>query len=243
MFEFLVTAFDVVLYRPLFNALILIYNYLPGHDFGLAIIILTAIIKVILYPLSVKALNSQMAMQKLQPKLQEIQKKYKDDKEKQAKETLELYRSEKLNPFSGLFLVMLQLPILIALYRVFWRGIKPEELVIVYGFVANPVSINTMFFGLVDLAAPSFLFAVVAGILQFFQTKMLMPKVKKEKAEPRDIAAMMQTQMVYFFPLITVVILIKLPSALGLYWIASGAFSIAQQYFLLKPKKDAALKL
>ncbi len=243
MFEFLVTAFDFALYRPLFNALILIYNYLPGHDFGLAIIILTILIKLILYPLSVKALNSQVAMQKLQPKLQEIQKKYKDDKEQQAKETLELYRTEKINPFSGLFLAVLQLPILIALYRVFWRGLKPEELGLLYGFVGNPQHINTMFFGILDLTHPNFILALAAGILQFFQTKMLMPKIKKEKGEARDIATMMQTQMTYIFPVITVIILMKLPSALGLYWIASGIFSIAQQYILMKPKKEAVVKL
>src|SRR3989338_65969 len=98
MFGFIVTIFDMALYRPLFNALILIYNYLPGHDFGLAIIVLTLIIKVILYPLSVVALNSQFAMQRLQPKLQEIQKKYKDNKEEQGRQTLELYRTEKFNP-------------------------------------------------------------------------------------------------------------------------------------------------
>src|SRR5688572_820076 len=120
MFGFLVNAFNTVLYYPLFNLLVLIYNYLPGHDFGIAIIVLTIIIRFILYPVSVKALNSQKALQKLQPQIQELQKKYKDDKEKQAKETLELYRREKINPFSGLLLALIQLPILIALYNVFW---------------------------------------------------------------------------------------------------------------------------
>src|SRR5437868_4448363 len=98
MFEFIANLFNAVLYFPLFNALVFIYNYTPGHDFGLAVIFLTLIIRLIIYPLSVKALKSQKALQTLQPKLQEIQKNYKDDKEKQAKETLELYRREKINP-------------------------------------------------------------------------------------------------------------------------------------------------
>ena len=233
MFGFLINIFDVLLYRPLFNLLIFIYNYLPWHDFGLAIILLTVVIRFILYPLSVKALNSQKVLQELQPKLKEIQKKYKDDKEKQAKETLELYRKEKINPFSGLLLVIIQLPILIALYRVFWSGLKPEELMHLYGFVENPIHINAMFFSFIDLSKPNIWFAVAAGIVQFYQTKMLIPKQQKDKKKEFDISSIMQKQMVYFFPFITIIILFKLPSALGLYWIASGVFSIIQQYLVL----------
>ncbi len=234
MFGFIVNFFDFFLYFPLFNSLVLVYDYIPGHDFGLAIIFLTIIIRVILYPLSVKALKSQKTLQSLQPQLQELQKKYKDDKEKQAKETLELYRREKINPFSGLFLALVQFPILIALYRVFWNGLKPKELSNLYGFVVNPVHINAIFLNMVDLSKPSLLFAVLAGILQFFQTKMLLPKLTKDQGKGADIAVMMQKQMVYFFPFITVIILLRLPSALGLYWIVSGIFSIVQQYFILR---------
>lgn len=237
MFGFLVNIFDITLYYPLFNLLVVIYNYLPGHDFGIAIIVLTIIIRVILYPLSVKALNSQRALQKLQPQIQEIQRKYKNDKEAQAKETLELYKKEKINPFSGLLLALVQLPVLIALYRVFWNGLKTEELAHLYGFVANPGLINSLFLNTIDLAAPNVIFAVVAGIVQFFQTKMIIPAPPKDKPAKPDFASMMQKQMVYIFPVITVVILFKLPSALGLYWIASGIFSIVQQYFILKDKK------
>ncbi len=237
MFGFIVTFFDVILYFPLFNALVLIYDYFPGHDFGIAIIVLTIIIRLIIYPLSVKALKSQRALAKLQPQLQEIQKKYKDDKEKLAKETLELYRTEKINPFSGLFLALIQLPILIALYRVFWNGLKPEALLNLYHFVLNPGHINPTFLGLVDLSKPNIIFAVLAGILQFFQTKMLMPKPIEGQAKANDMAVMMQKQMTYFLPFITIIILFRLPSALGLYWIASGIFSIVQQHFILKKSK------
>ncbi len=238
MFEFIVSLFDVALYRPLFNALILIYNYLPGHDFGLAIVVLTIIIKLILYPLSVMALHSQLAMQRLQPKLQEIQKKHKDDKEAQGRATLELYRDEKINPFGGLMLMILQFPILIALYRVFWRGLKPEELGLLYAFTANPLHINPVTMGFLDLSQPNFWFAVLAGIMQFVQTKMLLPKKEKSGKED-DVAAMVQRNMVYLFPFITVIILLKLPAALGLYWIVSGIFSVAQQYIMLKKSNQA----
>jgi YidC/Oxa1 family membrane protein insertase len=234
MFEFLVSIFNAILYYPLFNALVLVYNYMPGHDFGLAIIFLTLIIRIIMYPVSVRALHSQRTLQRLQPQLLEIQKKYKDDKEKQAKETLELYRKEKINPFSGLLLVIVQFPILIALYRVFWDGLKKSELVNLYKFVPNPEHINPMLFNYINLSNPSILFAVLAGILQFFQTKMLLPKQKPSQGKQDDIAMIMQRQMVYIFPFITIIILYKLPSALSLYWIVSGVFSILQQYLILR---------
>lgn len=237
MFGFLINFFNIVLYRPLFNLLILIYDYIPGQDFGIAIICLTVIIRFIIYPLSVKALNSQRALQKLQPKLQEIQRKYKDDKEKQTKETLELYKTEKINPFSGLLLALIQLPILIALYQVFWNGLKPEELMHLYGFIQNPNQIDTMFLGFLDLSKPSLVFAILAGIFQFIQTKMIMPKIDNQAK--RDFSSVMQKQMIYLFPVITVVILLRLPSALGLYWIASSVFSIVQQYFLIRPMKKS----
>ena len=237
MFGFIVNFFNFFLYFPLLNSLVLIYNYFPGQDFGLAIIILTIIIRFILYPISVKAFQSQKALQSLQPQLQEIQKKYKDDKEKLAKETLDLYRKEKINPFSGLFLAFVQLPILIALYNVFWNGLKPEALSNLYSFVSSPIHINPMFFNLIDLSKPNVALAILSGILQFFQTKMLMPKLTDEQLKKGGMAVIMQKQMLYFFPIITVIILFNLPSALGLYWTASGIFSIVQQYFILKKDK------
>ncbi|MEK7664614.1 MAG: YidC/Oxa1 family membrane protein insertase [Patescibacteria group bacterium] len=215
----------------------MLYNYLPGHDFGLAVILLTLIIRLVIYPISVKSLNSQRAIQKLQPKIQEIQKKYKNNKEQLTKETLELYRKEKINPFSGLFLAIIQLPILIALYTVFWKGLNQEELSVLYKFVLNPGQINPIFLNLIDLSKPNFIFAVLAGVLQFFQTKMLMPqKSIGERKEP-DFSQAMQKQMLYIFPIITVIILLNLPSAIGLYWIVSGIFSIIQQYFIIKKGK------
>jgi YidC/Oxa1 family membrane protein insertase len=235
MFDAIINIFNIILYKPLFNLLVLLYNYIPGKDFGLAIIFLTLIIRILLYPLSVKAVNSQKALQKLQPKIQEAQRKYKDDKEKQAKEVLEIYKTEKINPFSGLFLAMIQFPILIALYNVFWQGLNPKELTNLYSFVSNPININSFFLGMVDLSKPNLIFAITAGILQYFQTKMLTPKTAPSSAGKNpDFSQMMQKQMLYFFPILTMIILLGLPSALGLYWIISGLFSIIQQYFILK---------
>ena len=236
MFASLINFFYIILYQPLFNCLVFLYNYAPGHDFGIAIIFLTIIIRVLLYPISVKAVNSQRGLQKLQPQIQELQKKHKDDREKQAKETLALYKKEKINPFSGLFLALIQLPILIALYRVFWSGLNPNELASLYGFISNPGHINPLFLHMINLSKPNMILAVLAGLTQYFQTKMMLPQkrpVTGEQGKQADFANMMQKQMTYFFPVFTIIILISLPSALGLYWTISGLFSIIQQYLIV----------
>ena len=236
MFDFLINIFNILLYQPLFNFLVLLYNYVPGHDFGISIILLTLVIRFILYPLSVKAVKSQKNIQRVQPKIQEIQKKYKNDKEKQAKEILEIYKTEKINPLGGLLFPLIQLPILLALYSVFWHGLNPKELVNLYNFVSNPGQINAIFLGIIDLSKSNMIIAILSGLVQYYQTKMLLPpKVssKPNNSSP-DFSQMMQTQMTYFFPVFTVIILLSLPSALGLYWTASGIFSIVQQYFILK---------
>ena len=119
MFELLTNIFNVVLYRPLFNFLVLIYNYLPGHDFGLAIIVLTLVIRLVLYPSSIKSSKSQKALSELQPKIQELKEKHKGDKEKQARATMELYKKEKINPFGGCLPTLIQFPFLIALFLIF----------------------------------------------------------------------------------------------------------------------------
>src|SRR4030042_135677 len=126
--DFFINFFYLTLYQPLFNLLVFFYQYIPGKDFGVAIICLTLLIKILLYPLGAKAIKIQRELQVLQPKIKEIQEKYKDDKQKQTIEMLEVYKKEKINPFAGLFVSLVQVPILIALWRVFWGGIHPEKL-------------------------------------------------------------------------------------------------------------------
>jgi len=124
--DFLITIFNETLYRPLFSLLVWVYNTIPGHDLGIAIILVTIFLRIVLYPLSHKALKSQKALQELQPKIKEIQKKFKD-KQEQAKATMEFYKENKINPFSGCLPLLIQLPILIGLYRVFSHGPQPGE--------------------------------------------------------------------------------------------------------------------
>lgn len=234
--------FNLILYQPLFNAVVLLYDYIPGHDFGVAIIALTIIVRVILYPLMAQSIKSQKILGELQPKLQEIQKKYAKDKEAQARATMELYKKEKFNPFGGCLPLLVQLPLLIALYQVFLKGFQPADFSFLYSFVPHPSVINPMFIGLIDLSKPSIILALLAGISQYFQTKMLSPKNSKnqQNGQMEQFSNIMQKQMIYLFPIFTIFILWRFPAALGVYWLVTTLFSIAQQYIIYKPKKELA---
>jgi len=234
--ELLISVFNLILYQPLFNALILLYQYLPGQDFGIAVIALTILIRLLLYPLMAQSIKSQRALAELQPKMKEIQENFKNDKEKQAKEMMGLYKREKINPLGGCLPLLVQLPILFALFRVFLafqNGLDPAQLTVLYPFVPFPdIPEEPMFLGLMNLAHPNLILAVLAGICQFFQVKMANPRVKKVKTSNQmaKFPEMMQKQMLYFFPIFIVFILLRLPAAIGLYWIITSLFSIGQQY-------------
>ncbi|MDO8424673.1 MAG: YidC/Oxa1 family membrane protein insertase, partial [bacterium] len=218
---------------PLFNAVILIYLYLPGQDFGLAVIILTLLIKLVLYPLGVQAIRSQKGLSQLQPRMKEIQEKFKNDKEQQSKAMMEFYKKEKINPFSGCLPLLIQFPLLIGLYQVFWKGFGETQLKFLYSFVPNPGQIDMSFLGIMDLGQASIVLAVLTGVAQFFQGKMMEAK-QKSPAGSSDMSQMMQKQMIYFLPIFTVFILWRLPAAVALYWLTTTLFTIAQQYIILK---------
>ncbi len=228
--EAIINIFNQILYQPLFNALIWLYNNIAFNDLGIAIIILTLGIRFLLFPLSKKGIQSQKAISALQPKIKELQKKY-PKKEEQARQMMELYKKYKVNPMSGCLPILVQLPILIALFQVFYTGLRPEKLDLLYSFVSRPAQIDSSFLGLVDLAAPSLALAVVAGLLQFIQAKMIMPAKTNLKTKGMDFSSMMGQQMTYFMPIITIFIAMRLPAALPLYWIVITLFGIIQQYF------------
>ncbi len=222
-----------LLYQFFLNALILLYQYLPGQDFGVAVIVLTILIKLALYPLSARGIRAQRALAQLQPKIKEIQKKFKNDREKQARAMMELYKKEGVNPFFGFLPLLIQIPILIAFFQVFWRGFGEEQLVFLYNFVPHPGQVNTTFLGIINLAEPSIILAIIIGIVQFFQTKMTMPSQGAGRGR-LDFSQLIQKQMLYFFPIFTVFILCFLPAALALYWLVMTLFTIAQQYIIFK---------
>lgn len=228
----LVEVFNKVLYQPLFNALVLLYNFLPGNDFGIAVIVLTILIRLALHPLMSQSLKSQKVFSELQPRIKEIQNRFKNDQQKQAEEMLKLYQTEKINPISGFLPLLIQLPLLIALYQVFWRGLQPGAMSSLYSFIPNLGDINPIFLGFVNLSQSSMFLAVLAGSVQFIQAKTMNPKSKKDQTN--KVAEIMQKQMLYFLPFFTVVILLRLPAAIALYWIVTSLFSIGQQYNINK---------
>lgn len=242
MFEIFIDTFNLILYQPLFNALVLLYHYLPGQSLGFAIIALTILIKLIFYPLGAQSIRSQKAMSELQPKVKAVQEKFKHDKEQQTRAMMELYKKEKINPFSGCLPILIQLPILLALFRVFWKGFGEEQLRFLYGFVPYSGQIDPMFLGVVNLAESSIVLAVLTGILQFIQTKMMTPAPVKTSAGKPDFSQMMQKQMLYFFPLFTVFILWRLPAAIAVYWLTTTLFTIGQQYITMRRHDSGKLR-
>lgn len=237
--NFLATIFNIIFYQPLFNLLVLIYHYLSFHDFGIAIILLTLLIRILFYPLTLKSIKSQKFFQELQPKIKEIQKKYRNDQQKQTQEIMKLYQKEKVNPFSGCLPLLIQLPFLIALYQILKKGLALEEMKNLYFFIPNPGKIDPTFFGLIDLTRPYFWLAAFAGFLQFFQTKITLPQSTKKFSSDKmeQFSAIFQKQSLFLFPILTFLILLKLPSAIGVYWIVSTIFTIFQQYFIFKKLK------
>jgi YidC/Oxa1 family membrane protein insertase len=224
--------FYTALTQPLLNALIWLHNLLPGNDIGWAIIVLTVLVRFLLYPSFQKQIRSQRQMQKIQPQMEEIRKKHKDDKDAQARATMEFYKENKINPLSACLPALIQLPILFALYRVFLTSLGGDEVVSqLYAFVADPGVINTNFLGIVDLAQRSIILGLLAGAFQFVQSKMLMPKVSPGS---KDISSAMTKQMTYLLPVVTVFISASLPAGLALYWIVTTLFAIAQQFYIIK---------
>lgn len=236
--------FFTLLTQPLFNVLIVLYNVIPVADIGFAIIALTILIKLVLWPLTRTSLKSQKALQQLQPKLEALKQEHKDDKEALAKAMMELYQTEKVNPLSSCLPILIQLPILFALYHVLLKGFGPEQLAHLYEFVANPGEINTIFLGLTDLSERNYVLALLAGIFQFFQTRMLLhkraPKGAGSGAKDENMMAAMNKSMMYFMPIITIVIGASLPGGLTLYWVTINLISIVQQWTVFKEKKQRA---
>jgi len=239
--------FHNLVYQPIYNLIIAFYNTVSFHDFGIAIILVTIVIKAILVPLSKKQIESQKKMQEMQPKIKAIQSKYKDDKEKQTKAVMNFYKENKINPFSGCLPLIVQLIFLIAFYRII-INISSANLVVngeeLYSFVSRPDKINHLFIGLVDLTKPSIFIAALAAISQYFQTKMMLDKSESEKKEKDakedngepDFAQIMSKQMMYLGPILTLVIGIKFAAGLALYWLVQALFSVFQQIYIFKKK-------
>lgn len=220
--------------QPLYNALVFLMSIVPGGDAGLAIVCLTLIVKLILFPLSRKAIRTQLMMRSIDGELKEVKEKFKNDKQKQALETMALYKKRGVNPFSSFFLLLIQIPIIFALYRIFLQNHLPEiNTDLLYSFVNVPDHLSILFLGLIDISEKSLFLALAAGITQYIQGKLSIPPTKKDKTKERsfsdDLAHSMNLQMRYIFPVVAFFISWQISGAVALYWTVSNLFSIGQE--------------
>lgn len=233
---------------PVYNGLVFFIDAVPGGDVGLAIVLITIVVKVILLPLSLKAARTQFMMREIDPKLQEIKKKFKDKREEQARAMMELYKEAGVNPFSSILLLFIQIPIIIALYLSVSRGggipLPDINTDLLYSFVPVPETTSMIFLGIVDVAAKSLPLAALAGITQFIQSRLSLPKMKPrdKDVEPNfkdDFARSMQLQMRYMMPILIFVVAYTISAAIALYFVISNLIMIGQEFIVrhkgLKP--------
>lgn len=235
----MIELYNLVLYRPLFNAVIFLYNIIPGHDFGLAIIALTVVIRLTFFPLSVRTIRSQKALSKINPKIKAIKEKFKSDAQAQSAAIMNLYKEHKVNPLAGCLPLLIQLPILIALYQAFGAGFKPENLNLIYAFIGNPGQIEPISLGFLDITSRSIILAIMTGAFQFLQLRQNSAMMKSSSADSsqKEVQAL-NSQMLYFFPVVIIIIGWNLPAGLLLYWLATTLFSMGEQMYIKTRYKE-----
>lgn len=226
--------FHTIVYDPIYNALVYFVDIVPGHDVGIAVIIVTIIVRIILFPLSRKAIKAQLDMKRIAPEIEEVKKKFKDKPEEQGRAIFALYKERGVSPFSGLFLLLVQLPILLGLYFVFAQGGLPSiNAELLYSFVPAPQDVNMEFLGLIDMAGKSLLLALLAGISQLVYTRLSMgPRgsvVAAEASFSADMARTFDMQARYVLPVMVAGIAYFIAAAAPLYWITSNLFMIGQE--------------
>jgi len=242
------SIFQTLLYKPLLQALIFLTGIFAG-SFGLAIIVLTFLIRAILIPLSLPAMQSAQKMKELKPHLDELKRRFAQDKKRLQVEQLNLYKQHGINPAAGCLPTLVQFAVLIALYQVFMAFMGKGAV--------DSLSVNMKFLWM-DLAKPDpwYLLPILAGLSQLILSQMLMtgkehhqakdlkPTVKleeksqggqKTEESTQEMAEAIQQQMLYVMPVMTALIALRLPSGLAVYWVATTVFSIIQQYFVSGP--------
>ncbi|MCX6731553.1 MAG: YidC/Oxa1 family membrane protein insertase [Candidatus Parcubacteria bacterium] len=229
--------FNKVFYEPLLNSLVWLIGILPFHDVGFAVIILTIVVRLIIFPFTHNATVTQNKMKNLEPELKEIKEKFKNNSQEQTKKTMELYKRHGINPVSGILALFVQLPILFALYRVFLNG-GGFDVSHLYHFISVPDFINTKFLGLIDMSKKSYILAGLASVSQFFQMRLAMPPLKKSSNETNsfkdNLAKSMSIQMRYIMPFFIFYIALRFSSALALYWTTMNIFAIVHETIVRK---------
>lgn len=236
--------FKVTLYDPLYNGLVFLVSVVPFADVGIAVIILTVLVKLVLFPLSIKMVKTQLAVRELEPELKKIKAKHKEDQPEQARQTMALYKERGVNPFSGFLLLLIQFPIIISLYFVFLNGGFPEiDTELLYSFIKIPQSINMDFLGLINVGEKSLILGLLAGITQYFQLKLSLPPMKPREngstpSFKEDMARSFNIQMRYIMPVVVFVIAYVISAGVALYWTTSNIFAIGQEIYVRKNIKN-----
>lgn len=227
-------AFSAVVYQPLYNGLVYLVGIVPGYDVGLAVIALTVVVRILIYPLSQRAVESQQALKKIAPEVEALKKKYPDNSPEQARAIFALYKERNVRPFAGIGLLLVQLPILIGLYLVFAHGELPSiDAAQLYSFVPAPGGVDMIFLGMDMGASHNILLALLTVVTQFAYTRLSLGPVKEHVAESSfsgDMARTFDTQARYILPLIIGVFAYSIVAAAPLYWVTSNLFMIAQEY-------------
>lgn len=228
--------FNTAFYDPLYNTLVALVALVPGSDVGVAVILLTIIIRLILLPFSLSAARTQRAMKELEPKLKELKETHKGDKEKEAVETLALYREAKVNPFGSILIALIQIPILLALYWVFTSEPFPAvNLARLYDFTPIPASASLFFLGIISVAGKSMILAVLAGITQFYQAHLALSGTMKPsdtKGMQGDFQRIIGMQLKYVFPFLIAVISYTTSGAVALYFITTNLAGAVQELYV-----------
>lgn len=224
----IIAIYQALIAHPLLNILVGLYQTIAFRDLGVAIIILTLIIRAVLYPVFQKSMRYQAKMQELQPKLKALQDEHKGDYQKQSQAMMDLYKEHEVSPFSGIGLLIVQLPILFALYHLFLNIFKPDVLTHLYSFIPHPDVLGTTFLGIIALDQRSIVLVVIAALAQYIQIRLTLRKNTPIDASQRTMAQIMSI----VGPVLTVVIFANLPAAVSLYWLISSIVSVGQQYVI-----------
>ena len=240
------TIWNTLLVNPILNLLVVLYTFL-GQNMGLAIIVLTILIRALLIPVVMPSMKTMKKQRDLQPELDKLKSKYKHDKQKLSQEQMKLFKKHGLNPASGCLTQISMIVVLIALCNVITRFTVNGDANVINSLIYFPAlkfaegaSIDTTFWYM-NLAKsdPYFVLPILAGIFQLFASKMMQPYVelgenaaKTTPDKKDDLAYNMQEQMLYLMPVMTVFIGASLPSGAALYILITTVFSLVQQYFV-----------
>ncbi len=236
------TFFHAAFYDPIYNALVALVALVPGSDVGVAVILLTIGIRLVLLPFSLSAARTQLAMKDLEPKIKELKERHKGNKEKEALETLALYREEKVNPFASIIMVIIQIPVLLALYWVFLdESFSAIDTARLYGFTPIPGTVSFEFLGLISMAGKSIVLAVLAGLTQFLQAHLALSGTMKPSVGggmQGDFQRIMGLQLKYVFPFLIGTISYTTSSAIALYFITTNLAGALQEWHVRRAVKS-----